>query len=104
MATRTHCPYCAFQCGTTIEGSTGPEAVVSGDAAFPVNRGRLCVKGFTAAATLARTDRLTSPLGRDASGELVAISWDDAFARITERVRATQERHGREAVGVFGSG
>ena len=34
----------------------------AGDAAFPVNKGALCIKGWTAAATLAHPDRLTTPL------------------------------------------
>src|SRR5687768_17812030 len=100
MATRTHCPYCALQCGMRIER----DGTIAGDAAFPVNAGRLCVKGFTAGAVLAHPERLTSPLARNDAGELVPVSWDEALGRITTAVRATQERHGRDAVGVFGSG
>lgn len=78
--------------------------MVAGDASFPVNRGRLCIKGFTAGETLAHPERLVRPLVRDGRGELVAASWEEAIARVAAGVGAVQERHGREAVGVFGSG
>src|SRR5262245_41909553 len=100
MSTRTHCPYCALQCGTRIDH----DGAITGDVEFPVNAGRLCVKGFTAGATLAHPERLTSPLARNEAGELVPVSWDAALARITAAITTTQERHGRDAVGVFGSG
>jgi assimilatory nitrate reductase catalytic subunit len=100
MATRTHCPYCALQCGMRIER----DGAISGDADFPVNAGRLCVKGFTAGAVLAHPERLTSPLARNDAGELVPVSWDKALGRIVAGIHATQDRHGRDAVGVFGSG
>ena len=100
MATRTHCPYCALQCGMRIER----DGTIAGDAGFPVNAGRLCVKGFTAGAVLAHPERLTRPLARNDAGELDPVSWDEALGRITDAIGATQERHGRDAVGVFGSG
>ena len=53
VTTRTHCPYCAFQCGMEVTTVTAAEAVpaprpdVRPDPAFPVNRGQMCIKGFT---------------------------------------------------------
>ena len=52
---------------------------VSGDATFPVNQGRLCIKGFTAAATLAAPDRLTTPLVRGPNGK-ADYTWAKAIA------------------------
>ena len=102
-ATLTHCPYCALQCGMLLEGAF-EEARVTGNAAFPVNKGGLCVKGWTATATLAHPDRLLSPLARGADGKLAPVSWDEAVARVAEAFQRVQARHGRDAVGVFGSG
>lgn len=104
MMIRTHCPFCAFQCGTRLEGTTRADVTVTGDPQFPVNAGRLCVKGFRAAATLAHPERLLSPLGRSAQGELVPIGWDEALDRVVAGIRRVQERHGRDAMGVLGSG
>ncbi len=59
-AAATHCPYCAFQCGMNISLASG-QLEVSGDPEFPVNRGALCVKGWTAAQTMAHPERLLTP-------------------------------------------
>jgi assimilatory nitrate reductase catalytic subunit len=77
---------------------------VIGNARFPVNMGGLCIKGWSAAETLAHVDRLRSPLVRDASGTLVPATWDVAVQRIADRFREVQRRHGADAVGVFGGG
>jgi assimilatory nitrate reductase catalytic subunit len=101
--TATHCPYCALQCGIRLGEADGVVSV-TGDAGFPVNKGALCIKGFTAADTLGHPDRLLTPLVRDAHGVLAPASWDEALDRVAEGVRRTQAGHGRDAVGVFGGG
>ena len=103
MSTVTHCPYCAFQCGMRLLGPR-EQATVTGDATFPVNKGRLCIKGWTAPATLAHPERLLTPLARDASGKLVPVTWDEALTRVVQAFQDTQMRYGRDAVGIFGSG
>jgi assimilatory nitrate reductase catalytic subunit len=101
--TATHCPYCAFQCGIRLGGADGVRAV-AGDPEFPVNKGALCIKGFTAADTLDHPERLRTPLIRTTRGTLESASWDAALDRIASGIRDIQERHGRDAVGVFGGG
>ncbi len=72
---------------------------------FPTNRGGLCQKGWTAADLLDHPDRLTTPLLRDRpSGELRPATWDEAVDRIAAGVRDVQQRHGPDAVAVFGGG
>ena len=100
---RTHCPYCALQCGVLLRRLQG-ELSVEGDEQFPVNRGRLCVKGFTAAKTLSHRERLTTPLLRDPLGNLVPASWDEALARAANGFEQARARFGADASGVFGSG
>ena len=103
-ATATHCPYCAFQCGMTLSGDGAGDVAIAGNPAFPVNRGALCVKGWTAAATLSHPERLTTPLVRDGGGNLREASWDEALDRVARAFRSVQERHGNDAVGIFGGG
>lgn len=98
----THCPYCALQCGMRLT-PTGTSVEVAGRD-FPTNRGGLCRKGWTSAEVLTVGDRVTQPLVRDAAGRLVPTTWDRALDLVAERLRAVQQRHGRDAVGVFGSG
>jgi anaerobic selenocysteine-containing dehydrogenase len=101
--TATHCPYCALQCGMHLTSENGA-VVVHGNARFPVNRGGLCVKGWTAAATLAHADRLREPLVRGANGQLGPASWDAALNRVADAFHRIQTRYGNDAVAIFGSG
>jgi assimilatory nitrate reductase catalytic subunit len=100
----THCPYCSLQCGMQITRHAGePLQIAPSD--FPTNRGTMCQKGWTAGALLDHPDRLTTPLMRDSrEDELRPASWEDALDRVAARLRETAERHGRDAVGVFGGG
>jgi assimilatory nitrate reductase catalytic subunit len=112
--TATHCPFCALQCGMKLQvvhqPSSGPEQLptapveVLADNRFPVNKGRMCIKGWAAPAMLDHGDRLTTPMIRDASGVLRATTWDAALAELADRLTRTQTDYGRDAVGVFGSG
>jgi assimilatory nitrate reductase catalytic subunit len=104
--TATHCPYCALQCGlnVTIATTEATGLDVSGNAAFPVNRGALCVKGWSAADTLAHPERLRAPLVRNAEGRFDAVSWEDALDLVTRRLSEIQARHGKDSIGVFGGG
>jgi assimilatory nitrate reductase catalytic subunit len=101
---KTHCPYCAFQCGMALERGDAPGLTVRADPDFPVNRGQMCIKGFTAGALLDHSARLTSPLVRGADGALHPASWDEALAVVAERLRALAEAHGPDTNGAFGSG
>src|SRR5690349_8382021 len=101
--TPTHCPYCALQCGMRLR-RTATGLDVSGNAAFPVSRGALCVKGWTSASTLTHSDRLLTPLVRDAGGRLVPASWDEALDRAATALHVARVRYGADAAGVFGGG
>ena len=72
---------------------------------FPVNRGNLCRKGWTAAELLDAPDRLLSPLLRARrGGALEPVTWDRALGFVAGKIRALQEEHGRHAIGLFGGG
>jgi assimilatory nitrate reductase catalytic subunit len=102
--TRTHCPYCALQCGMRLTAGVDDTATVEPDD-FPTNRGGLCQKGWTAAELLTSPERLTTPLLRTRkTGELQPVSWDDALERVTSEIERTQHRYGADAVAVFGGG
>ncbi len=102
---RTHCPYCAFQCGILMGEDRGTEYPrVSGDPYFPVNNGQLCVKGWTSDALLQHPERVTTPQLRDRDGSWRAAGWDEAFDFIAEKLIAIREKYGPDANGAFGSG
>jgi assimilatory nitrate reductase catalytic subunit len=97
MPVATHCPYCALQCGMELTPQGGTVTVAPAD--FPTNRGRLCQKGWTAAALLDHPDRLRSPLlhGRPAG-------WEAALDEVAGRLRALRAAYGPDSVAVFGGG
>ncbi|WP_344133645.1 molybdopterin oxidoreductase family protein [Saccharopolyspora halophila] len=97
----THCPYCALQCGTRLTRERRGVSVQPTD--FPVNRGGLCQKGWTAPSLLDVEDRLRTPMVRR-RGELVAVSWDVALDTIAEGIERIRAERGPDAVGVFGGG
>lgn len=93
---RTHCPYCALQCGLVVHDDLS----VEGDTTFPTTAGALCVKGFHATATVRHPERLLAPLVRTRRGTLEPATWDEALDRAAHLLRAVSP----ESVGVFGSG
>ncbi|MDI9834594.1 molybdopterin oxidoreductase family protein [Streptomyces sp. KAU_LT] len=103
IATPTHCPYCALQCGMNLTPSQDGGVAVVERPDFPVNRGALCGKGRTAPAVLAPGVRLTTPLVRS-GGALVPASWPEALDRIAEGLARTRAEHGPDACAVFGGG
>jgi assimilatory nitrate reductase catalytic subunit len=106
--TLTHCPYCALQCGMTLHPVPRPDEgppLRVGSRDFPVNRGGLCQKGWTAADLLAPAGRLVTPLVRDRRGApLRPAGWVQALDRVAAGLRAAQAAHGPAAVAVFGGG
>ncbi|MBE9372858.1 molybdopterin oxidoreductase family protein [Saccharopolyspora sp. HNM0983] len=97
----THCPYCALQCGTRLTRERAGVTVTPTD--FPVNRGGLCQKGWTAASLLDTSDRLRHPMVRR-DGKLVATDWDTALETVASGLQRLRTEHGADAVGVFGGG
>ncbi|MHB1535811.1 MAG: molybdopterin-dependent oxidoreductase, partial [Acidimicrobiales bacterium] len=104
-STPTHCPFCALQCALRLRaGPNGDEPEVEAEPSFPVNQGRLCVKGWASVGLIRHPERLRQPLVRGSAGRLEPASWDAALEVIAARTQAIQSEHGPDAVGVFGSG
>ncbi|WP_437992707.1 molybdopterin oxidoreductase family protein [Sorangium sp. So ce145] len=104
--THTHCPYCAFQCGVVMTDRADHAGVIDvrPDDDFPVNRGQMCIKGFTSAALLDHPERLTVPKIRGRAGRLLPARWDTALDFVAERLLRLRELHGPAALAAFGSG
>jgi assimilatory nitrate reductase catalytic subunit len=92
-----------MQCAMDVVREPGGQAYIE-PRTFAGRRG-LCRKGSTAAELLDHPERLTTPLVRDRRDEpLRPAGWDEALDRVAGAIRDCQERHGPEAVGVFGGG
>jgi anaerobic selenocysteine-containing dehydrogenase/Fe-S-cluster-containing dehydrogenase component len=93
------CRECAAGCGIIVKTREGRAIKIEGNPASPVNGGRLCAVGQASLQGLYNPDRVTDPLGRDAQGHLVKISWDEALSRLTAKLK---DAHGKGIVFLTG--
>ena len=105
-ATETHCPYCALQCGIALTPQRS--SVRLEPIEFPVNKGGLCAKGWTAAELLDHPERLLSPMVRKVPGDRTSplrdAGWDEALDLVATTIIRTRQAHGPDSVGAFGGG
>jgi assimilatory nitrate reductase catalytic subunit len=88
----------------TARDEAGADVTIAADPEFPVNRGQMCIKGFTSAALLDHPGRLRSPMLRQHNGRLAPVGWDTALDFVAEKMSAIAREHGPAALGAFGSG
>ncbi len=98
------CGYCSTGCGLNVHLRDGQAINLTPATDYPVNLGMACPKGWEALAVLAASDRATTPLARDARGNLVPVDWDAALRLFCERFRGIQQRHGAESVAFLSTG
>ena len=88
----TSCNFCSCGCGMVASVRDGKLIAMEGDYDHIVNRGSLCVKGISMFATHASPNRLTMPRYRaPGSDHWEDISWDDAIARVAQKIRKTRD-------------
>jgi formate dehydrogenase major subunit len=88
----TSCNFCSCGCGMIAAVRDGKLISMEGDFDHIVNRGALCVKGISMFATHTSPKRLTTPRYRaPGSDRWEDISWDDAIARVAQKVRKTRD-------------
>ncbi len=104
--TRTTCGYCSVGCGMLVGTRNGLPVAVRGDTNHSVNRGKLCPKGLSEHHIVRAPGRATTPMLRrnGRHSPLEPVSWDEALATMVSRITALQAEHGRETLGVIGTG
>jgi anaerobic selenocysteine-containing dehydrogenase len=96
----TTCYMCACRCGIRVTLRNGEVRYIQGNPDHPLNKGVICAKGSSGIMKQYSPGRLTKPLRRKpgserGAGEFEAISWDEAFALLEERlakIRATDPK------------
>ena len=109
---RSVCSYCGVGCGLVVRSHQGRVLGVSGDTDHPANRGGLCSKGRHIGETLVTGDRALHPMRRPLDGgrgfdrlsSWQRVSWPEALRDAAQRLRALQERHGKDSVFFYLSG
>ncbi len=96
----TTCAYCGVGCSFKAEmrGNTVVNMTPWKDG--KANEGHACVKGRFAFGYATHQDRVTTPMIRDAIDQpWQPVSWDEAFAFAAKRLRAIQDKYGRNSIG-----
>ncbi|MBI3778898.1 MAG: molybdopterin oxidoreductase family protein [Gammaproteobacteria bacterium] len=96
----TTCYMCACRCGIRVTLRDGEVRYIEGNPDHPINKGVICAKGASGIMKQHSPARLTKPLRRKqgserGANEFEAISWDEAFAMLEERlakIRATDPK------------
>ena len=98
------CGYCSTGCGLRVHLKDNEGINLSPATEYPVNLGMACPKGWEALSVLDSPDRATTPLLRDASGQLNPVDWDRALATFTERFKTIQRGYGPQSVAFLSTG
>lgn len=103
----TVCPYCGCGCKIQLQVEAGSIVGASG-AQGVTNQGELCLKGYFGWEFLNDT-RLLSPrlrqpaIRRKRGGPFEAVSWEEAIAFASARLKKIKERYGTDSIMVTGS-
>jgi len=97
---KTTCYMCACRCGIRVHLVDGQVRYIDGNPEHPLNQGVICAKGSSGIMKQYSPARLTRPLLRKpgaerGAGEFKAISWEQAFSILAERlakIRATDPK------------
>ncbi|BBY29081.1 molybdopterin-dependent oxidoreductase [Mycolicibacterium sediminis] len=95
------CPLCEAMCGLVVHTAGTDVTSVRANPADVWSRGHLCPKGASLGAVHHDADRLREPLVRNARGEHVPVSWDDAFAECERVLRPVLDRYGASALTTY---
>lgn len=96
---RTTCNYCGVGCQLDLQIDRDANEIVRVTSPAPgttTNDGNLCVKGRFAYGFVGHPERLTEPLIRDDSGELVATDWDTALGRAADILTHVRDTWGSD--------
>lgn len=88
------CLQCPSGCGLQIRSVNHWPVKLEGIKDYPINKGRLCPKGQSGLQVLYDPDRIRHPLkrkGKRGEGSWEKISWDEAIASVTQRLKTLRE-------------
>src|SRR5215471_9078620 len=100
----TVCGFCSTGCGLQVHLRQQEAINLSPAPEHPVNFGMACPKGWEALSPLRAPDRATTPLLRNARGELEPVSWETALRVFVERFKSIQKLRGPDSLAWLGTG
>lgn len=94
---KTHCCFCAMQCGIQLKVKDNKIAGFEPWMEFPFNEGRLCPKGVQRYLQNNHPDRLLRPYQRVEGKGFEPISWDSAMERTIGEIHRIQSKYGNDS-------
>uniref|UniRef100_UPI0035E45BF1 molybdopterin-dependent oxidoreductase n=1 Tax=Stutzerimonas kunmingensis TaxID=1211807 RepID=UPI0035E45BF1 len=94
------CHLCEAICGLTIQTEGERILSIKGDPLDSFSRGHICPKAVALRDIQNDRDRLRHPMRR-CGDEWQAISWEEAYELVAERLAEIRERHGGNAVAIY---
>ena len=95
---RTFCRVCEAVCGVIASVEDGRITKIRSDPEHVLARGHFCKKAMGAVDVTYDPDRVLRPLKRNGGpGEFTPISWEQAFAEISDRLGTIRAQHGASA-------
>ncbi|NHM29437.1 molybdopterin-dependent oxidoreductase [Neobacillus terrae] len=98
------CNICSVGCGCHIAVKDNKVVGIKGNSKHPINRGRLGPKGENQWHANNSPDRLLTPMIRDAFGQLVPASWEEAMELMVQKAKETLKKKGRNGIAIYSTG
>ena len=95
------CNCCSNKCGFIAYVKDGRLWKIKGNPLHPNSKGMICARGHAATQIVYSKDRLTEPLKRGADGKFSAISWEQAYQEIGDKVKKILEEDGPEGLALI---
>lgn len=98
---RTFCEMCSVRCPMEVVVRGGKVRYVGGNPDWPSTGGTVCARGASSMSQLYDAQRVTKPLirqGERGENKWKAVSWDEAYDYIAEKMLAIKEKYGAEAM------
>ena len=100
---RSTCKSCHGACGVLVTVEDGRITHMEGNPQSPT-RGTMCSKGLAAVQHVDNPNRILYPMkrkGKRGGGEWERISWEEALATLSDKIKKTQKEHGPSSVGIW---
>jgi len=97
---KSDCILCVSGCGIDAYVQDGKLVKVEGMAEHPLNKGKLCPRGYNLVEYANAEERLKYPMKKE-DGEWKRISWDEALDTIAAKLMKIKEEYGAHAVSIF---
>ena len=98
------CGYCSTGCCLDVHIKNGQAINVTPTAAYPVNLGSACPKGWEVLTPLRAADRALYPLLRNKEGRLERASWALAMSEFVNNFARIQRMYGKDSLAFLSTG